>query len=183
MKAILMSIQPKWCELIFNGRKTIEVRKSFPKQLETPFEVVVYKTRHKGGRKIVNDCLDTVYGSGKVIGSFVCDKKYNIFCWGIGVAVTNEKNEIMPADILRKGSCLSDDEICDYVGNGEAYGWHITEPKLFEKPKDISEFGRYETKYRIINRGIETIIEDYKKFRPLRCPPQSWYYVEGGDRE
>lgn len=27
-KAVLISIQPKWCELIASGRKTIKVRKS-----------------------------------------------------------------------------------------------------------------------------------------------------------
>lgn len=31
MKSILMSIQPKWCELIVSGQKTIEVRKTAPK--------------------------------------------------------------------------------------------------------------------------------------------------------
>ena len=29
-KAVLISIRPKWCELIANGKKTIEVRKSRP---------------------------------------------------------------------------------------------------------------------------------------------------------
>lgn len=28
MKAVLISIQPKWCELIASGKKTIEVRKN-----------------------------------------------------------------------------------------------------------------------------------------------------------
>ena len=31
MKAVLISIQPKWCELIASGKKTIEVS-------ETPFK-------------------------------------------------------------------------------------------------------------------------------------------------
>ncbi len=30
MKSIMLSIQPKFCELIANGKKTIEVRKSRP---------------------------------------------------------------------------------------------------------------------------------------------------------
>ena len=36
-KAVLISIKPQWCELIANGIKTLEVRKSRPK-LETPFK-------------------------------------------------------------------------------------------------------------------------------------------------
>ena len=42
MKSILMSIKPQWCELIASGKKTIEVRKTAPK--ETPFRVYVYCT-------------------------------------------------------------------------------------------------------------------------------------------
>lgn len=37
-KAVLISINPKWCELIAIGKKTIEVRKSRPK-IKTPFKV------------------------------------------------------------------------------------------------------------------------------------------------
>lgn len=35
-RAVLIPIQPKWCELIANGRKTIEVRKT---------KIVSYKDR------------------------------------------------------------------------------------------------------------------------------------------
>lgn len=42
-KAVLISIQPKWCELIASGKKTQEVRKNRPK-LETPFKVYIYCT-------------------------------------------------------------------------------------------------------------------------------------------
>ena len=44
MKSVLISIQPKYCELIVNGKKTIEVRKTRPK-LETPFKVYIYQTK------------------------------------------------------------------------------------------------------------------------------------------
>lgn len=37
MKEVLFSIQPKWRELIANGKKTVEVRKTRPK-IETPFK-------------------------------------------------------------------------------------------------------------------------------------------------
>lgn len=41
MKSCLLSIQPKWCELIASGEKTIEVRKTAPK-LETPSCYIQY---------------------------------------------------------------------------------------------------------------------------------------------
>lgn len=46
MKAVLLSIQPKWCELIANRKKTIEVRKTQPKT-STPFKCYIYCTNKK----------------------------------------------------------------------------------------------------------------------------------------
>lgn len=48
-KAVLISIRPKWCELIANGTKTVEVRKSRPK-LETPIKCYIYCTQSGGAR-------------------------------------------------------------------------------------------------------------------------------------
>ena len=45
-KAVLISIHPKWCELIASGKKMVEIRKNKPK-LETPFKCYIYQT--KGG--------------------------------------------------------------------------------------------------------------------------------------
>ena len=45
-KAVLISIRPKWCELIANGTKTVEVRKSRPK-IATPFKCYIYCTKDR----------------------------------------------------------------------------------------------------------------------------------------
>ena len=81
-KAVLISIQPKWCELIANGQKTIEVRKSRPK-LETPFKVYIYCTL-QGSNKFFKNILNGNisewnkenwgFKKGKVIGEFICNK-------------------------------------------------------------------------------------------------------------
>ena len=73
MKAVMLSLRPQWCEKIFNGSKSIEVRKSRP-SIPTPFKVYVYQTKHKGGNATVREVLNSVYSGGKVIGSFVCDR-------------------------------------------------------------------------------------------------------------
>lgn len=44
MKAVMLSIQPKWCEKIASGEKTFEVRKTRPK-IETPFPCFIYETQ------------------------------------------------------------------------------------------------------------------------------------------
>ena len=174
MKSILMSIRPEWCEKIFKGEKIMEVRKTRP-IIDMPFKVYVYETKARFVKCVRGACTKYGYGSGKVIGSFVCDNVRSYIPLGL-------RGYELPQEWLGD-MCLTKDELDKYGGLITLYGWHITEPKLFDKPKDISEFGRYETKYRIINRGIETIIEDYKKFRPLTRPPQSWCYIEGGEHE
>lgn len=40
MKSVLISIKPQWCKKIASGEKTIEVRKSAPK--EVPFKAYIY---------------------------------------------------------------------------------------------------------------------------------------------
>lgn len=50
--AVLLSVRPKWCELIANGKKTVEVRKTKPKA-EPPFKCYIYCT--KPSKKISNN--------------------------------------------------------------------------------------------------------------------------------
>lgn len=49
MKSVLISIRPKWCEKIVNGEKTIEVRKTAPKEEPFYFECLC----EEKGKKIV----------------------------------------------------------------------------------------------------------------------------------
>lgn len=94
MKAVMLSVQPKWCELIANGEKTVEVRKTRPK-LEAPFKVYIYCTKgkdrlleiikegdeffgevYKGKTKFIKgyESWFTRENGGKVIGEFICDE-------------------------------------------------------------------------------------------------------------
>ena len=58
MKSVLISIKPQWCEKIASGEKTIEVRKTAPK--EVPFKAYIYSTKGKAQS-----------GCCKVIGEFI----------------------------------------------------------------------------------------------------------------
>ena len=83
-KAVLISIRPKWCELIASGKKTIEVRKTAPK-IDTPFKCYIYCT--KEGRGVGEIPYRHFYQApdgprhfmgGTVIGEFICDRIYGI---------------------------------------------------------------------------------------------------------
>ena len=177
MKAVMLSLRPQWCELIFNGEKTIEVRKSRP-SIDTPFTVYVYQTKHKGGKKIVSEVLNSVYGGGKVIGSFVCDRIREIIPLGL-------RGFKLGAEWLKE-MCLSKEQLDEYGGLKTLYSWHITEPKLFDKPRDITEFALYGRcaedcdEYDICARDSEGGRMSCKYFKRtfLERPPQSWCYIE-----
>lgn len=181
MKAVLMSIHPKWCEKIFRGEKTIEVRKTRPTTIirlfESPFTVYVYQTKHKG-KSIVSEVLNSVYGGGKVIGSFVCDKVRSYIPLGI-------KGHLLPQEVYRE-MCLTKEQIDKYGGLKTLYGWHVTEPKLFDKPKDITEFAAFGkcadecSEYDFCARDVAEDRVTAKCFKRtfLKRPPQSWCYVE-----
>ena len=71
-KAVLLSIQPNWCKMIWAGMKEVEVRKTRP-TLETPFKAYIYCTGHDGwvmkSPKAGVQKMDS-----RVIGEFTCDK-------------------------------------------------------------------------------------------------------------
>lgn len=143
-KAVLLSIQPKWCELIASGKKTIEVRKTKPK-LPTPFKCYIYQTKRTWFYSIYYSKIAD--WQGKVIGEFVCDEIIPI-----SVYYNNPNCHIALREFPYV--CMTDREIMNYLGNGKkGYGWHISDLKIYDTPKELIEFG-------------------------LTRPPQSWCYVE-----
>lgn len=70
-KAVLLSVRPNWCKLIWAGMKTVEVRKTCPK-LETPFKVYIYCSGNSGWLMRSPKGLRKM--DRKVIGEFVKEK-------------------------------------------------------------------------------------------------------------
>ena len=167
-KSVLLSIRPQYCELIANGKKTIEVRKTRPK-LETPFKCYIYCTAPKkfykisehmatsaeylhlcNGKVTMSDGFE-FFGRAdykvlnrKVIGEFVCDHITNLF--------TNSRFWLDEKAVEQ--TCLTGEQIREYANGKDAYGWHISALQIYDKPKELSEFG-------------------------LTRPFQSWGYVNG----
>lgn len=150
MKSVLISIQPKYCELIASGKKTVEVRKAAPK-LETPFKCYIYCTKSNGYmyrcRLNENRLAIPEVWNGKVIGEFVCDEittlNYDTDCSveppqeGYFFIKTPSENVLLDFN-----PCLTNKEFIDY-GNGKPlYSWHISDLKIYDKPKELGEFKR-----------------------------------------
>lgn len=177
MKSVLISIRPQWVELIARGVKTVEVRKTRPK-LPTPFKCYIYCTKHSGG---------TLHNSGwygKVIGEFVCDNTTNIF----------SVSKFWLAEELTRQTLLTENEMREYANGAEKlYGWHISNLKIYDQPKDLSAFiptCKYMQIDRTCNhRKVECMYQD-TDYNPdgginmvccgnmVNRAPQSWCYVE-----
>lgn len=154
-KAVLIRIQPKWCELIASGKKTVEVRKTKPK-LDTPFKVYIYQTKRTWIYNIYSRIADW---QKKVIGEFVCDKVIPVSVYYNNPNCTTAQKEFPFV-------CMTDKQIIDYLGNGkQGYGWHISDLKIYDKPKELSEF-------------YKPAICDYNEFEQITRAPQSWCHVE-----
>ena len=164
MKAVLMSIQPKWCELIANGKKTVEVRKTKPK-LETPFKVYIYCTK---GETIYlpRDIFGNNALNGKVIGEFVCDETCDWYHHHITTLYGNKDGYFIFEDDL-KASCLTYEDIVNYGTGKTVYGWHISDLVIYDKPKELSEF-------------CKPTLPTFLRYEDdvIKRPPQSWCYVE-----
>lgn len=48
MKSILLSLKPEWWELMKSGEKTLEIRKSRPRDIDLPARVLVYLPKPEG---------------------------------------------------------------------------------------------------------------------------------------
>ena len=173
-KAVMLSIRPKWCEKICGGEKTIEVRKTRPK-LETPFKCYIYCSQS-------GVALGAWGKHGKVIGEFTCDRIYKIdkdstdflFKAG-GLSVYKQAAEEKCVLCV----AMTDDELNGYLGHCQGYGWHISDLKIYDTPKELSEF---KTLCRVDADCCACHYYNYTKMdcdgRVIGRPPQSWCYVE-----
>lgn len=200
-KAVLISIRPKWCELIASGKKTIEVRKTAPK-IETPFKCYIYCTKPSKAYQTICGCMvlnsDELYRhprhgirhgdsielmveddytadnflNGKVIGEFTCDR---IIEWHY-IPDPDESADpgSMAYDVLTvdgEKTGLEYDDFEDYGKGAPLFGWHISDLVIYDKPKKMSDFRLYNTSA-VIEHGLPMPTHEIKR------PPQSFCYVE-----
>lgn len=192
MKSVLISTRPNWCEKICrkigeeNGipvyLKPVEVRKSAPK--EVPFKAYLYCSN---GRFDITDIDDLTSesvrvvseGRGKVIGEFICDEVYirpaNTLYYGKG------KEDYLD---LIKSACMTEMQVLDYMGgkfNRDTYFWHITDLKIYDKPKELGEFVK-PCPYGASECMYDDRPKCYDCDRTITRPPQSWQYIEPLDK-
>lgn len=204
MKSIMISIQPQWVEKILNGEKTIEIRKTMPK-CKFPVKVFIYCTKGKPYLYRVNDdnefeltnklrfqdssCFAKDYNAqnGKVVAEFTLKEVEtlpSIIEKRNGTGAWYQYHKIND-DILNK-SYISQEYLLNYANCNDLWAWHIDDLKIYDKPKELSEFRkRNECHYESYEDGccLESCTFYYLGECDGRCskierPPQSWFYIE-----
>lgn len=203
MRAIMKSVSPRICEKVANGDCTILVSKTAPKfdlpfkgyicctsakpylykEANPPFELFLDSELYKG------EGYDDRLFSGKVVGEFVCDE---IIEWQYDkghqyyVEYPDDCTSYFPyLKCHSEATGLKCSEI-EKLGKGKPlYGLHISDLKIYDKPKELSEFERPCT--------YKGICYSCERFRPNGIPlpapygfcetkithvPSNWCYVE-----
>lgn len=169
MKAVLMSIRPKWCIRILYHGKNVEIRRNRP-NLAPPFKVFMYCSKGRGTLLDIIKDGDSNYGEiyhgppvfikateeggvyldrQRIVGEFNCDR----------IVRTSEDTlaeQIKSGDLSGFSTGMTVKDFNKLLRKGPLFLWHISDYKEYERPKLLSEFG-------------------------LTRPPQSWQYVEVSD--
>lgn len=197
MKSIITSVSPYLCEKIASGDCRMLVKKSAPK--EVPFKDYIYCTKGDdlwlnlgASISLKSEAPWAVRVNKKVIGEFICDKVIRTCGWRLRGKTGRCAKRTAAEEEFPRLACLTIDEIVEYSGseNLEVAGWHISDLKIYGKPKELSEFktppcdkpekacGNCKWLVKINTPDVyecECYVEDG---RPITRPPSSWQYVE-----
>lgn len=158
MKSVMVSIQPKICENLANGKLKFVCKKSAPK--EVPFKAYIYETFDRKYNE-TGICWDNSkqifeHACKKVLGEFICDR----------------------VDKLQR------------LYNGHRlFNWHITDLKIYDKPRELSEFTSPSKAKTCVgyclngicsNLGYEELCGAIKRceYKKLTRSPKIYQYVE-----
>lgn len=164
---VLISIRPQWVELIACEEKTVELRKSEP-NIPTPFTAYIYQTKpswkwtfdHLRSLGMTGLAERLAGALGMVVGEFVCDRitRHEYYRSDTDPVFDPEPRESYIPCVDLDAACLKESAVLDYGVGKPLYSWHISDLKIYDRPKRLNEF-----------RSASG--------QPITRAPQSWCYV------
>jgi len=116
---IILSIHPKWAKLIYEGKKTIEWRKTLPKKIKKGDKVFLYETSP----------VFKITGYVDFNFADIYDKNSDDVKW-------------LRKDFVEDKGCVTIDRLNQYQGqSSQVYGWRVSLPCKFSTPKTLEDFG------------------------------------------
>ena len=180
---ILASLKPYYYYLIGERKKTIEVRKTALKNL--PQDIAFYMSKDEKSFAKIPKKFQEKYRKyfGKIGMRVVCDEVEEFHEWELspqGKFVDFERERL---ENFLTAACLSEEEVVRYRGNlpyfKPLYGWHISDLKIYDKPKPIMQFYK-PCPIKIKNCPVCELYSTYTGccMNNIDRPPQSWVYVD-----
>ena len=192
MKAIMISIKPEFVQKILNGNKTIEILKTKP-SCEIPCKVYIYCTKGKSDKDslVVSHSLPAIMpyrANERVVAEFTLNKvdilERDLNDW-------LPKNRYDVANDLFKNINLNQEQLWNCGQGKTLYAWHIDDLKVYDKPKELSEFSEFIPnnkcekhengfaceKCDAYDKEHDTCLVLYYCRKPIKRPPQSYCYV------
>lgn len=200
-RAVLASIRPEYCAYIGMEIKTNEVRKTAP-NLKPPFKCYIYCTQkpavwwwlkkpYSADFKMQSENVmgrlpyEQPYPPhpmagpahnldmyGKVVAEFVCD-----FVTHYPQRELNGEMRYIITPQELKTTCLTYDQIAEYGAGKDLYFWHISDLKVYDKPKELYEFRKCgaETMEELDERLCDYCARtDYGEHRASSTPNGYW---------
>lgn len=179
MKAILMSIQANHLAKILNSNKTVEIRKSIPKN----FKGWVYLYCTKAKPYIDKKTLFTVnvasFNSEQDLNGFVVAR----FWFDESDKISNHGNRFFIHDkgeaytnLVARNSRLDFSDLQKYAQGKDVYAWHIKNLEIFDKPIELGEFKKWTKKTIYCGMDCPPYVDEV--LVSVSRAPQSWQYVE-----
>ena len=183
---ILVSIKPYYYYLIAEEKKKIEVRKMALKNL--PQDIVFYMSKdEKSFAKIPKEFQEKYRKHfGKIGMRVVCDKVYEY-------TFSHHEAEYRVTHVEQKTMCLNQPELIRYGKGKTLYGWHISQLKIYDKPKELREFShicsyknddgscqcrKVDCLYQQRDYNTDGSVNLVTCGKSITRPPQSYMYVE-----
>jgi hypothetical protein len=198
MKAIMLTIRLKWFYLTYKGIKTIEVRKSAPKDFVGDVYEVVSKTNFEKDLMEIPENEREFFKQfkGKVGLKFTLNKVEEIYFENHKSIYCDDplypETDSLSYDELLDKSCTKalpygETEIGNYIGE-KGYAWHISNLVIFDRPRELGEFKHNEEHKSCLECPYYNVCEttDYIEVRkgicyipvPLTKAPQSYMFIE-----
>ena len=180
---ILASLKPYYYYLIGERKKTIEVRKSPLKNL--PQDIAFYMSKdEKSFAKIPKEFQEKYRKHfGKIGMRIVCDEVEEFHEWELSPQGKFADFERERLENFLTAACLSEEEVVRYRENlpyfKPLYGWHISDLKIYDKPKPIMQFYK-PCPIKIKNCPVCELYSTYTGccMNNIDRPPQSYMFVE-----
>lgn len=141
---VLLSIKPKWAEKIYNGEKTIEFRKSIPKNFDISKDVVfIYETAPV---KMVTGYI-RISAFSKMNSCYLnATKKYNLF----SKRYFEEKGKLNIDDLIKYAN---NKNLCCWVVNS-SYKWNFEKIDRFSPTEKAPQSWCY-TRAKFLGAGLQ----------------------------